>query len=151
MWAQNLNMELIIVNESDVRIPQKFIREWMTELEAKLRKRKVLKAADLNKELTLVFLNEKPAKKINLEFRGKGYATDVLSFESFEPMSFGELIMCPQVLKRQAKEHKLSFQLELGYMLLHGMLHLLGYDHETNETDAKKMFTLQDKIFEELT
>jgi probable rRNA maturation factor len=54
-------------------------------------------------------------------------------------------------LKRQAREHKLSFQHELGYMVLHGILHLLGYDHETSEADAEKMFAIQDEVFEKLT
>lgn len=144
-------MEIIIVNESDSRIPQKFIREWIAQVEQQLRKRRILKGSDTQKELTLVFLNQKPARKINLEFRGKDYATDVLSFESMEATSLGELIMCPEVLKRQAQEHGLSFQQELGYMVLHGILHLLGYDHETSEVEAQKMFSLQDKIFESLS
>ncbi len=87
---------------------------------------------------------------MNHEFRGKDYATDVLSFDSLEPTSLGELVLCPEVLKRQAQEHGLTYQQELGYMLLHGVLHLLGYDHETNPKDAEKMFALQDAVFETL-
>ena len=117
---------------------------------AELKKRKVLSATKAKAELALVFLEKKPAQKINKEFRGKDYATDVLSFESMDPASLGELVMCPEVLKRQAKEHGLTFQKELGYMLLHGVLHLLGYDHETNEKDAKEMFDLQDSVFDKL-
>ncbi|KYG64358.1 rRNA maturation factor [Bdellovibrio bacteriovorus] len=143
-------MQLLIVNESKHAVPRKFITEWMEEVVGELKKRRILKAAHAKKELTLVFLDKKPAQKINFEFRGKDYATDVLSFDSMDPISFGELVMCPEVLKRQAKEHKLSFQHELGYMLLHGVLHLLGYDHETNEKDAKEMFDLQDAVFEKL-
>lgn len=119
----------------------------MAELVAELRKKKVLSAKNAQKELTLVFLDKKPAHKINFEFRQKDYATDVLSFDSMDPDSLGELILCPDVLKRQALEHQLSYQHELGYMLLHGVLHLLGFDHETSEADAKKMFGLQDKVF----
>ncbi|WII72029.1 rRNA maturation RNase YbeY [Bdellovibrio sp. 22V] len=143
-------MQLVIINESKHAAPRKFIQEWMGELVAEFKKRKVLKATDAKKELTLVFLDKKPAQKLNFEFRGKDYATDVLSFDSMEPTSMGELVLCPEVLKRQAKEHKLSYQQELGYMLLHGVLHLLGYDHETNEKDAKEMFDLQDAVFEKL-
>lgn len=131
-------------------MPRKFIQQWMTDLALELRRRKVLSAKQAARELTLVFLDSKAAKKINFEFRGKDYPTDVLSFDSMDPTSFGELVLCPDVLKRQAKEHGLSYQGELGYMLLHGTLHLLGYDHETSEADAKVMFTLQDKIFEKL-
>ncbi|KHD87827.1 MAG: rRNA maturation factor [Bdellovibrio sp. ArHS] len=143
-------MQVLIVNESKHAVPRKFIARWMQDLERELKKRRVLKASHAQKELTLVFLDKGPAKKINYEFRGKDYATDVLSFDSMEPTSFGELVMCPEVLKKQAREHGLSFQHELGYMLLHGVLHLLGYDHETNEKDAKEMLDLQDAVFERL-
>ncbi len=143
-------MQVLIINESKHTVPRKFIQEWMDQVVAELKKRKVINAEKARRELTLVFLDKKPAQKINKEFRGKDYATDVLSFDSMDPGSFGELVMCPEVLKKQAKEHKLTFQKELGYMLLHGTLHLLGYDHETNEKDAKEMFDLQDTIFERL-
>lgn len=143
-------MEVVIVNESKHAIPRKFVEEWMTAMATELKKRKVLPAAKAKAELALVFLEKKPAQKINKEFRGKDYATDVLSFESMDSTSLGELVMCPEVLKRQAKEHGLTFQKELGYMLLHGVLHLLGYDHETNEKDAKEMFDLQDSVFDKL-
>lgn len=143
-------MEVLIVNESKHAVPRKFIQTWMSALTAEFRRRKVLSAAKSKGELTLVFLDKKPAQKLNAEFRGKDYATDVLSFDSMESDSLGELVLCPDVLKRQAKEHGLSYQQELGYMLLHGVLHLLGYDHETNEKDAKKMFDLQDAVFEKL-
>ena len=143
-------MDVVIVNESKHAIPRKFVEEWMKAMTAELKKRKVLSATKAKAELALVFLEKKPAQKFNKEFRGKDYATDVLSFESMDPASLGELVMCPEVLKRQAKEHGLTFQKELGYMLLHGVLHLLGYDHETNEKDAKEMFDLQDSVFDKL-
>ncbi|MGE5085345.1 MAG: rRNA maturation RNase YbeY [Bacillota bacterium] len=143
-------MQILVINESKHAIPRKFIQEWMSQVEKELKKRKVLSTEKAKRELTLVFLDKKPAQKLNKEFRDRDYATDVLSFDSMDPSSFGELVMCPEVLKRQAKEHKLTFQKELGYMLLHGTLHLLGYDHETNEQDAKKMFTLQDTVFDRL-
>nr|BFD59199.1 hypothetical protein CKG001_13060 [Bdellovibrio sp. CKG001]BFD62576.1 hypothetical protein BdHM001_12570 [Bdellovibrio sp. HM001]BFD67433.1 hypothetical protein HAGR004_24550 [Bdellovibrio sp. HAGR004] len=143
-------MEVLIVNESKHAAPRKFILNWMELLTAELKKRKVLRADQARRELTMVFLDKKPAQKINKEFRGKDYATDVLSFDSMDPSSLGELVLCPEVLKRQAVEHGLTYQQELGYMLLHGVLHLLGYDHETNEKDAREMFSIQDAAFEVL-
>jgi probable rRNA maturation factor len=143
-------MQVLIVNESKHAVPRQFVQAWVDDVLVELRKKKIITAAQAKKELTLVFLDKKPAQKINFEFRGKDYATDVLSFDSMEPNSFGELVMCPDVLKRQSKEHKLTYQEELGYMLLHGILHLLGYDHELGEQEAKEMFGLQDSIFEVL-
>ncbi len=80
----------------------------------------------------------------------KNKPTDVLSFDPIEPDDLGELVLCPSVLRKQAKEHKLKYEIELGYMVIHGVLHLLGYDHEKTEKEAKKMFRLQDLVFDAL-
>lgn len=143
-------MNLLIVNESKASIPRKFLTTWGELLSKELIKRKAVSKKFNDIELTLVFLDLKPAKKINKEFRNKDYATDVLSFESMTPDSLGELVLCPEVLKKQSKEHGLTFQMELGYMVLHGVLHLLGYDHEIGEAEAREMFELQDDLFEVL-
>jgi probable rRNA maturation factor len=120
------------------------------QIQKEFLKRKLFDKNNSGQELTLVFLNPKEAKANNKRFRGKNYATDVLSFEGMFPESLGELIMCPQVLQKQAKEHGLKYQEELGYMILHGILHLLGYDHETGTADAEKMFGIQDEVFAKL-
>jgi len=143
-------MNLLIVNESKASIPRKFLTTWGELLSKELIKRKTVSKKFNDIELTLVFLDLKPAKKINKEFRNKDYATDVLSFESMTPDSLGELVLCPEVLKKQSQEHGLTFQMELGYMVLHGVLHLLGYDHEIGEAEAREMFELQDDLFEVL-
>lgn len=141
-------MHVLMVNESKHAVPRQFVQSWVQAVTTELRKRKIVSAKQISQELTLVFLDKKPAQKINFEFRGKDYATDVLSFDSMDPASFGELVLCPEVLKRQSKEHKLTYRQELGYMLLHGILHLLGYDHEQSKKEALRMFALQDEIFE---
>lgn len=141
------NMHVTIVNHSSARISRKFLSEWVATLSLQPKLKKGLKG----KELVIAFLDEKPARKLNKQFRGKDYATDVLSFGSEgDPESLGELVICPKVIARQAKEHGLSTREELAYMVLHGVLHLLGYDHETSEKDAKVMFKLQDSLFEKL-
>lgn len=143
-------MTLTILNQSEVSVSETFLKKWIKALQTELTKREVLDAEKAKLELTLVFLDSTPAKKINWQFRGKDYPTDVLSFESLEEGSLGELVMCPQVLQKQADEHKQSFNLEMGYMVLHGVLHLLGYDHEKSEDEAKKMLGIQDAVFEKL-
>jgi probable rRNA maturation factor len=87
---------------------------------------------------------------MNFQYRKKKYETDVLSFDGDFQESFGELVLCPQVLKKQSLQHDLSFRQELTYMLIHGILHLLGYDHETSEKDAQRMFHIQDSLFEKI-
>jgi probable rRNA maturation factor len=143
-------MKILVINQSSVRAPRKFIEKWCAQAQKEFLKRKVFGKKTAAKELTLVFLNPKEATANNKRFRGKNYATDVLSFEGLSPESLGELILCPQVLQKQAKEHGLKYQEELGYMILHGILHLLGYDHETGAADAEKMFGLQDEVFAKL-
>lgn len=143
-------MILEIINESKVRIPRKFIQAWVSACEREFLKARVFSKKDCSKQLTLVFLDPVPAKKLNFEFRQKNYATDVLSFDAMDESSLGELIMCPQVLKKQSQEHGLLFKEELGYMILHGLLHLKGYDHELSEKDAEIMFGIQDRIFEKI-
>jgi probable rRNA maturation factor len=144
-------MKINCVNNSSQALPQKYLRELIARLSRELLRRRVLSRRQAKLELTVVFLNPAPARKINQAFRRKDYATDVLSFPGEETFgSLGELILCPQVLKRQAKEHGLSFREELTYMLIHGVLHLLGFDHEQSEKEAQKMFRLQDQIFDKL-
>jgi probable rRNA maturation factor len=142
-------MKLLILNESRHPVPRSYIIKAASKIQAELNRRQVGKK-NLKKELALVFLSSKAARSLNFEFRGRDYSTDVLSFEPVDEGSLGELILCPEVLKKQAREHGLSYRDELVYMILHGILHLLGFDHETNAKDAKKMFQLQDAIFEKL-
>lgn len=143
-------MRVLVINHSRVRAPRKFIDRWCEQIQKEFLKRRLMTKAQAQRELTIVFLDPKEAKKTNQQFRGKDYATDVLSFESLSPEHFGDLVLCPQVLQKQAQEHGLVYQEELGYMLLHGILHLLGYDHETSPQDAEKMFSIQDTVFAKL-
>ena len=142
-------MNLVFVNESKSSIPRAYLQKAVDGIFLELKKKKVI-SGRTKPDVTLVFLPQKKARKINLEFRGKDYATDVLSFESMEEGSLGELILCPEVLKKQAAQHGLSYRDELTYMILHGILHLLGFDHEVDPKEAEEMFRLQDAIFEKL-
>lgn len=146
-------MKVIIVNPSekppvvskDLQIlTQKICDYFLTK---KLKNKSFLKQA---KELTLVFLSASEMKKINRQFRNKNKSTDILSFSSPDLQSLGELLLCVDVLKKQAKNQKHSLKSEISYMLIHGILHLLGYDHEVSPQEEKTMFNLQDNCFKEL-
>lgn len=132
-----------------IRIPASFLATWTAALTIEL-KRQGVKDSRLGLDLQLVFVSALEMKRLNRQFRGKNKVTDVLSFAAIEPDLIGELVLCPDVLKRQALEHGLTFQAELGYMVLHGVLHLLGFDHERSQQEAHRMFELQDKTFEKL-
>lgn len=144
-------MKLLLINDSDESLNETFLNDWVKAMSQELSSRGVLQSEHLEKELSLVFLKETDAKLLNWNYRQKDYATDVLSFETEDPESIGELVMCPYVLKKQAAEHKISFDLEMGYMILHGVLHLMGYDHEKDPDEAEEMMRLQDSVFEKLT
>jgi probable rRNA maturation factor len=141
-------MNLTIINRSGDRVPRRFIEAWLKALRPLLKKEKL--KINSKSEFTILFVNQKEMRELNKTYRGKDYPTDVLSFEGDTKSTFGELVISPQVIKRQAKAHGLTLQDELGYMVLHGVLHLLGFDHENSKREAKRMFTLQDKLFERL-
>ena len=142
-------MTLLCINQSKLRMPRVYLQNCVEQVVAKL-KRKGFARQLKDKQLVIVFLDPKEAKRLNHQYRSKKYATDVLSFLPIEQHSLGELVLCPQVLKKQALEHDLTFRDELCYMVLHGILHLLGFDHERSEAEARRMFRLQDEIFESL-
>ena len=129
-------------------MPKLFLKDWWQAVSRELPKKDRAKLKD--QEVTLVFVTKKESQKLNHQYRKKNYPTDVLSFAGMHKGHLGDLAICPEVVKKQAKEHRLTYQQELGYMVLHGLLHLLGYDHEEDERRARQMMTLQDKIFDAL-
>jgi probable rRNA maturation factor len=138
-------LRVLLLNQTSRKFSAKRLQKFVDAI-VKVLKNKTL----AKKELTVVFVTPKQMQKLNREHRSKDYVTDVLSFAALEEGQLGELVICLQKIQSQAKEHSLSFEEELLYMLLHGILHLLGYEHETNATDAKKMFALQDASFNTL-
>ena len=99
------------------------------------------------------FVDEQEIHRINKEFRNKDRVTDVISFALWEngiktPL-LGELYICFEKVQQQAQEYNHSFKRELCFLFLHGLLHLLGYDHIEPE-DEKIMFGLQNEILDEL-
>ncbi len=89
-------------------------------------------------------------RQLNREYRKKNYATDVLSFPSpdvFRIQGYlGELVVCLPVLKRQAREQGHSQKAELEVLLVHGVLHLLGMDHEKSQKEARRMARWEKKL-----
>lgn len=144
----------LIVRSTDERIPRVFLSDWTKRVASHLgreslsvRARRALESAH---EVSLVFVSVQEIQRLNREFRGKDKPTDVLSFAPTDEGSLGELVFSLQIIRAQATEHALSYQDELGYMVLHGVLHLLGYDHETSRTEEQRMFKLQDRVFDNL-
>lgn len=125
----------------------------------------VEKAADTESvedgaELSITFVNNERIQEINRDYRDKDQPTDVISF-AMEDMGEGEMeivgVEMPRMLgdiiisipraKEQAEEYGHSFERELGFLAVHGFLHLLGYDHMT-EKEEKVMFGKQKEILD---
>lgn len=111
-------------------------------------------------ELSVTFVDNESIREINKEYRGKDAPTDVISFAMEEmgedeiaiigadmPRVLGDLIISIDRAKEQAEEYGHSFERELGFLALHGFLHLLGYDHIEKE-DEVVMFGRQKDILE---
>lgn len=104
--------------------------------------------------VSILLTNDKEIHKLNKEYRGKDKPTDVLSFshiEGLEPepwdTSLGELVISLDTTAKQSKEYKVSFSEELTRLIVHGILHLFGYDHEgVSKAKAQKMRRLEERL-----
>lgn len=116
-----------------------------------LMKKWVRNVVPLGGLLTLRFVNVSEGKKLNLAFRQKDYATNVLTFpyEISKNTLVADIIFCLPVIQREAKEQNKSIKAHLAHLIVHGCLHAQGFDHEIVK-DAKKMETLEIQILEEL-
>lgn len=140
-------MRLLLVNQSDDRAPKAWMQRWLKELARQLGRRGYKSLA--RKELVVVFVQAEEIRRLNRLYRRRDYATDILSFAPAEDTVVGELVLCMGILRRQARTTGLTERGELGYMIVHGVLHLLGFDH-LKKAEEGKMFALQDQLFSEL-
>lgn len=112
-------------------------------------------------EVSVTFVSNEKIQEINKEYRNKDSVTDVISFAMEEmgegemeltgldmPRVLGDIIISVSRAQEQAEEYGHSFMREIGFLAVHGFLHLLGYDHETEE-DEKEMFSRQKDILNE--
>ncbi len=96
-------------------------------------------AAENVVQVTVRFVDAKEGKSLNCEFRGKDYATNVLSFSYAEDPVVGDLVLCVPVVLSEAREQRKAAAAHFAHMIVHGMLHLQGYDHEAGKCEAERM------------
>jgi len=117
--------------------------------------KKVLKWLDVkNADISLAVVGDEEMKKLNKQYRGKNKTTDVLSFVYEEARGVplqGEIIISYPQAAKQAREGGSGVREEVVMLLVHGILHFCGYDHEVGKVQAEKMFGLQEKFLEKLT
>ena len=97
-------------------------------------------ALDADAEITVRIVDAEEGQALNREFRGKDYATNVLTFDyATEPVVMADLVLCAPVIAQEAKEQKKTLAAHYAHLLVHGTLHAQGWDHEHDEEDAQAM------------
>jgi probable rRNA maturation factor len=126
-------------------------------LETHLKSYRAIKRFELNVSL----IGDAAMKKINFKHRGKDSTTDVLSFPMEDDLRkmtkakmphllLGDIVISKPVTIKQAKQFSISFEREFLHLLVHGFLHLQGYDHERSEAEEKIMFGLEEKLLKQI-
>lgn len=116
------------------------IRRWM------------LAALDRPADITLRFVDTREGRQLNADYRGRDYATNVLTFdytEAGEPARSAplraDIVICMSVVSREARQHHKTERDHLAHLIIHGTLHAMGHDHE-NESDAGVMESLEIRL-----
>jgi probable rRNA maturation factor len=91
-------------------------------------------------EVSVVFVGDRDMRRLNRKWRGRDRTTDVLTFEGDRdvvipgmPTSLGDIVVCIDQARRQAREQRHALAVEVRYLILHGLIHALGFDHEKDE------------------
>ncbi|WP_343642270.1 rRNA maturation RNase YbeY [Roseateles sp.] len=105
---------------------------------AQLPRHKVIRwmraALELPGEITVRIVDAQEGQALNREYRSKDYATNVLTFDyAHEPVVAADLVICAEVVEREAREMGLDLTAHYAHMLVHGTLHAQGYDHEEDD------------------
>jgi probable rRNA maturation factor len=116
---------------------------------------RALEVLGLNRaELSIVLVSDPQIKRLNKLYRNKDKPTDVLSFPIGEKVNgwliLGDIVISVDTARRQAKEFGYSLEEELKRLLVHGLVHLLGYDHELGGEEEKKFFELEEFVLKGL-
>ncbi|AUM62806.1 rRNA maturation RNase YbeY [Spiroplasma monobiae] len=107
--------------------------------------------------LSVNFIDSKRSREINNEYRKKDYVGDVISFpidddfgiySQLEFKEIGDIFITFEEAKNKAEKYNHSIKEEMAWLFIHGLLHILGYDHENNQKEADEMFGLTDLILE---
>lgn len=127
----------------------KSIEQW-----AALAYNAALDAPASDAEVSLLLADDDVVRQLNAEYRGKDYATNVLSFpadiDAIDGIRhLGDIIICPAVVEREAAEQNKPLTAHWAHLVLHGMLHLQGYDH-IDKQEAERMETLEIKLLAQL-
>ncbi len=102
--------------------------------------RAIRHALEADAEITVRIVDEEEGRALNRDYRGKDYATNVLTFDyATEPLVMADLVLCAPVVAREAQDLKKTLADHYTHLLVHGTLHAQGWDHDKGEADAEAM------------
>lgn len=139
---KNVIIDLQIASENTENLPTaEQIQQWANA---------AIRAENLEPEMTVRIVDEEESHHLNLTYRGKDKPTNVLSFpfecpDEVELALLGDLVICRQVVEREAEEQEKPLMAHWAHMIVHGSLHLLGYDH-IEDDEAEEMESLETEI-----
>lgn len=146
-------MQIDINNKTKSKINISLVKRNIIQFLSFAKSRKIINQKIENVEISVVFVGDKIIRKLNKIYRNKDKITDVLSFEedgefleNDNSVSLGEIIIDFAQIKRQSKNFSNTTDKEMIYILIHGLLHLLGYEDKTEE-GRKKMDSLSREYF----
>ena len=137
MALNSLSLSLQFGNFPDVALhraalPRHSVARWIRH------------ALQSDAEITVRIVGSEEGQALNRDYRGKDYATNVLTFDYTQaPYVTADLVLCAPVVEREAQENGKTLQAHYAHLLVHGALHAQGYDHETGEQDAEAMEALE--------
>jgi probable rRNA maturation factor len=136
-----------LINQTKIKVNAKLIKKIIEDFSVQAKIKQPV-------YLSLVLVDKKVIRKWNLIYRGKDKPTDVLSFAQRdcaeipgEEKELGEILICLTVAREQAKKYGWSLDYELARLLIHGLAHLAGYEHEeVSEKEAKRMTNFESSV-----
>ncbi len=99
--------------------------------------------------VSIALVDAPSIRRLNKVFRGKDVVTDVLAFQYDEAEAFGEVVICPSQARKQAMDGGRPMREEMVELLVHGLLHVFGYDH-IKPSDARAMLPLQERLLKKI-
>ncbi len=143
---QEVTAPEIINNQRKIKLDLQPFREFCEKVVGEI-------PAAFSKTFTLTFVSDRKMRGLNKMFRGINFTTDVLSFpfeaDEFEPdaNNLGDIVISIEQASRQASDNQLTIETEIKQLILHGILHLCGFDHEA---DAGEMNSIEMKLRDKL-
>ncbi|MDY6820534.1 MAG: rRNA maturation RNase YbeY [Deferribacterota bacterium] len=145
---QQVNIKVELINNYNYSEVSKYQFEVIADI--------VLEGVKYGKdsaEISLLLCDDEFIKKLNAKYRGCDYPTDVLAFPMNEPDEIydpvlGDIVISIDTALKNIDYDRASLKFEVIYLFIHGILHLLGYDHEKSKEEESKMFNFQDILFD---